>query len=246
MTQVEEQRINTDVDTATTEEGRFVVNQFYSNIPRMENVKEWYAGFTPEGYNEWARVVNFTEPQHIIDTVVKCGAEGGLELPRDSVCLDIGSGTGIIGQAMQNAGFTDLAALDVSTNFLDSVRERGFYQRHFERFLGQGVDALPEELRDSFDVVTASGVWMPGHMPNAAIEDVHALLHEGGLFVTAMRNSMWSDGVDEGYKERIDGLVEARKFEFVKKDEFWRGTEGGTGLFARQKSTLLVLRKIAC
>mmetsp|Transcript_27614 Transcript_27614/g.34276 ORF Transcript_27614/g.34276 Transcript_27614/m.34276 type:complete len:107 (+) Transcript_27614:234-554(+) len=106
----------------------------------MENVAEWYAGFTPEGYNEWARVVNFTEPYHIIDTVAKPESEGGLSLPKTARVLDIGSGTGIIGQALQQSGFNDLHALDVSTNFLDAVRERGFYCEHHNFFLGRGTD----------------------------------------------------------------------------------------------------------
>jgi len=40
-------------------------------------------------------------------------------------------------------------------------------------------------------------------------------------------------------------LINDGKFEIVKKDEFWRGSENGTGLFGRQQSTLLVLRKLA-
>ena len=82
-------------------------------------------------------------------------------------------------------------------------------------------------------------------MPNAALDDVHAALKMGGVLVTAMRNTMWTLGVEEGYKEKIDGLVSAGKFEIIKSDEFYRGTEGGSGLFAKQLSTLLVLRKKA-
>ena len=214
-------------------------------MPEQKDVAQWYAGFTPEGYNEWARVVNFTEPQHIIDQCTKSSAEGGLQLDRSAVMLDIGSGTGIIGQALQNAGFQNLHALDVSTNFLDAVRERGFYKEHHNFFLGKGVDQFPADLKNTFDVVTAGGTWMPGHMPNEAVEDVHAALKMGGLFVTAMRNTMWTDGVEEGYKEKFLGMVNDGKFEIIKTEEFWRGTEGGTGLFARQQSTLLVMKKIA-
>ena len=61
----------TQTSEATTQEGKFVIDQFYRHLPKQENVASWYAGFTPEGYNEWARVVNFTEPYHIIDQVVK-------------------------------------------------------------------------------------------------------------------------------------------------------------------------------
>ncbi len=233
------------LDEARHEEGRFCIDQFYNHLPEQKDVAEWYAGFTPEGYNEWARVVNFTEPFHIIDQVKLPESEGGLSIPRTAVCLDIGSGTGIVGQALQEAGFTHLEALDVSTNFLDAVRERGFYCEHHNFFLGQGVDKFPAEMKNKFDVVTASGVWMPGHMPNVAMDDVHAALKVGGVLVTAMRNTMWTDGVAEGYKEKFESMIADGKFEIAKKYEFWRGTENGSGLFGKQKSTGLVLRKIA-
>ena len=168
----------------------------------------------------------------------------GLSIPRTAVCLDIGSGTGIVGQALQESSFTHLEALDVSTNFLDAVRERGFYSEHHNFFLGQGVDKFPAEMKNKYDVITASGVWMPGHMPNVALDDVHAALKMGGVLVTAMRNTMWEDGVAEGYKEKFEGLVAEGKFEIVKKWNFWRGTENGSGLFAKQQSTGLVLKKI--
>ena len=250
----EESKIDTDrtrkeilshQEQARHAEGRFVIDQFYNNLPEQKDVAQWYAGFTPEGYNEWARVVNFTEPYHIIDQVKNSEQEGGLSIPRQVCCLDIGSGTGVVGQALQQAGFTDLHALDVSTNFLEAVKERGFYNEHYNFFLGRGVDEFPSNLKNKFDVITASGVWMPGHMPNAAIDDVHAALKTGGIIVTAMRNTMWTDGVAEGYKEKFEGLIDAGKFAVVKKYEFWRGTENGSGLFGKQKSTLLVLRKIA-
>lgn len=240
---IEECNQETHTSEAQTEEGRFVIDQFYNNLPEQKDVAQWYAGFTPEGYNEWARVVNFTEPQHIIDQCTKSSNEGGLQLDRSAVVMDIGSGTGIIGQALQNAGFENLHALDVSTNFLDAVRERGFYKEHHNFFLGKGTDQFPAELKNTFDVVTASGVWMPGHMPNQAVDDVHVALKMGGLLVTAMRNTMWTDGVEEGYKEKFMDMINSGKFEIIKTEEFWRGTEGGTGLFARQKSTLLVLAK---
>ena len=191
---LEEAKIDTDANNhvreARHEEGKFCIQQFYSNLPEQKDVAQWYAGFTPEGYNEWARVVNFTEPYHIIDQVVKPEEEGGLSIPRTVRCLDIGSGTGVIGQALQTAGFRDLHALDVSTNFLDAVRERGFYCEHHNFFLGRGVEEFPAHLKNNYDVITASGVWMPGHMPNAAVDDVHAALKVGGVLVTAMRNSM--------------------------------------------------------
>jgi len=69
--------------------------------------------------------------------------DGGLGLPRSQKILDIGSGTGVVGQALQQAGFDDLHALDVSTNFLEAVRMRGFYREHHNFFLGRGSKLFP-------------------------------------------------------------------------------------------------------
>jgi hypothetical protein len=132
----------------------------------------------------------------------------------------------------------------VSTNFLDAVRERGFYTEHHNFFLGRGAQEFPVGMKNLYDVVTAGGVWMPGHMPNVAMDDVHACLKIGGVLITAMRMSMWQDGVEEGYKEKFTSDIASGKFELVKEETFFRGTEGGTGLFAKQLSILMVLKKI--
>ena len=84
---------------------------------------------------------------------------------------------------------------------------------------------------------------MPGHMPNVAIDDVHAALKEGGVLATAIRNTMWEYDVYEGYREKFEQMINNGYFEIVKKENFYRGVENGTGLFGRQLSTLLVLRK---
>jgi len=43
-------------------------------------------------------------------------------------------------------------------------------------------------------VITASGTFMPGHMPKDAMDDIHAALKTGGYFVTAMRGMLYVDG----------------------------------------------------
>ena len=83
-------------------EGRHVIQELYSKCreENKENVGELYNGFTPEGYDEWATAVNFTEPYYIIDQCTKSVEEGGMGVSREAVVLDIGSCTGIIGQKL--------------------------------------------------------------------------------------------------------------------------------------------------
>ena len=71
-----------------------------------------------------------------------------------------------------------------------------------------GVHHLPANKLKQFDCVVASGVWLAGHIPAVGMEDCHALLRKGGLFITAMRSQYWEDQQREGYKDKMDELVE--------------------------------------
>lgn len=55
--------------------------------------------------------------------------------------------------------------------------------------------------------MTASGVFLKGHIPATAMDDIHAALKPNGFFVTAMRSCYYKLGDEEGYREKLDELV---------------------------------------
>ena len=61
---------------------------------------------------------------------------------------------------------------------------------------------------------------MKAHIPCSAMDDCHAALKLGGHFVTAMRECYWDHGNEEGYREKLDEMIRAGKFELVKTDIF--------------------------
>lgn len=65
-----------------------------------------------EGYDEWAKVVNFTEPFEIIRQVDKMAQDNLVS--KDGEQLDIGAGTGVIGRELGKLGFSNLFALDAT------------------------------------------------------------------------------------------------------------------------------------
>jgi len=93
--------------------------------------------------------------------------------------------------------------------------------------------------------VTASGIFLAGHVPAGGLDDAHAVTKMDGTFVTAMRQLYWKDDHPSGYKTKIDELIAAGKFEMVESKEFKRGVPGGVGLFAEMESILVVLKKIS-
>lgn len=80
----------------------------------------------------------------------------------------------------------------------------GVYNVVHRMFLGCGVEVFPNDLKNRYDVVTSSGTFMPDHMPKEAMDDIHASLKQGGVFITAMRASLYVNGEELGYKDKLD------------------------------------------
>lgn len=110
-------------------------------------------------------------------------------------------------------------------------------------WMGRGTDYFPEDLKNKFEIVTASGVFLKGHIPASAMDDIHAALKPNGYFVTAMRSYYYNHGVEEGYREKLDELVDAGKLRLVRTETFMRGREGQEQLFRPQESRLLCYQK---
>ena len=240
-----EERKETDV--SVNEAGKKAVEMFYqikTGKYQADKINEFYNEMGVEGYDQWAKVVNFTEPYEIIKQVHASQEEECIQAPKDAKILDVGAGTGIIGRNLAKEGYTNMDALEASEDFQSALQSLGAYKEVHRLFMGQGVDVYPDYLKNQYDVVTASGVFMPDHMPKEGMDDIHASLKKGGYFVTAMRGTLYVNGEAQGYKDKIDELIAQGKFKLVREKRFMRGTSDGTGLYARMESCLVVLQKI--
>ena len=190
--------------------------------------------------------VNYNEPYYIIDYVVSLTQDLDSGVTSTSKVLDVGAGTGLLGLKLKEKGLNlDMYALDATSQFVDRLKTRPEYTGARLVWLGKGVDEFDDDLKGCFDIVTAAGVFLKGHMPALAIDDCHAALKIGGYFVTAMRDCYWNHGNEEGYREKLDELVNSNKFQLIKTDSFQRGVVGEVGLFAPCQSHVMCFKKTA-
>ena len=167
------------------------VNKFADQHPTQENIDTFYNSIDPEDYRQYLVRINSTEPFRIADAISDQASEDGygcLNLDKASKIYDVGAGAGIIGELLSAKGYTSIEGGDASEGLLSSTANKGWYTHTEIRWFGQGVDKLPADKIGTFDCVTATGVWLLGHIPCAGFEDCHALLKTGGHFVTAMRS----------------------------------------------------------
>lgn len=101
--------------------------------------------------------------------------------------LDAGCGTGLVGQVMHDAGYTELMGVDLSPEMVVRARERGIYHG-----LESGIDLsrpAPDHLAGRAGIVLVGGVFTVGHIPPEALTIVSSLARPDGLLVVSTRRS---------------------------------------------------------
>jgi predicted TPR repeat methyltransferase len=132
-------------------------------------------------------------------------------LERDARILDAGAGTGLLGSALVERGFTSLDALDLSPAMLAEAERKGIYGTLTEARLGE---RLPYGA-DEYDAVVACGVLTTGHAPASCLDELVRVTRTGGHVVFTLR----SDRTPPGYDEKIAELEGAGRWELVERGE---------------------------
>lgn len=118
--------------------------------------------------------------------------------------LDMGCGTGLVGQYLKERGFKKIIGVDASKGMLDRAAEKNSYTELKELFLGL-PDTYPRELHDRFEAITASGILAEGHLDNKVFDEMLLSLKTGGYAIFATRTMYLTQ---YNYADRIRELTE--------------------------------------
>lgn len=130
---------------------------------------------------------NFDQIQEALAYV---GAKNGVkkcmevcQVPKTARILDVGAGTGIIGEMLQSMGYDNLDALDGCQELLEKSRERNCYRNLFCSFVVPDME-LPVEKK-AYDVAVMPGVVYPAHILPTAFGQVIKAVKKGWLKIYA-------------------------------------------------------------
>lgn len=140
-------------------------------------------------------------------------------LQPDAHVLDVGAGTGLLGVALVQAGFTRLDALDLSAGMLAEAERKNVYGELIEAKLG---DELP--LRSgAYGGVVSSGVLTTGHAPAECLGELARITREGGHVIFTLR----SDQPPPGFEDTIAELERAERWQLVERGEEFQALPDG-------------------
>lgn len=130
---------------------------------------------------ECAKLARDTE-ESLTDELKAGGDKDTMEI------LDMGCGSGLVGKHLKDYGFNKTVGVDCSQGMLDEVSKNrpDAYSELKLLFLGS-PDTFPEEMRNRFAFVTASGILADNHLDCSVFEEMLLALKVGGIACFATR-----------------------------------------------------------
>ena len=141
-------------------------------------------------YRDWADTYDselldefgYQAPSAAVETLQK-------HLPSlGSVILDMGCGTGLVGELLHSLGYRHLDGLDLSPEMLEKAKARGVY-----RTLGEADLTEALEIEQIYDAVICVGVFSHQRSQAFDLVKLFAGLKPNGVLVATVNGKGWRD-----------------------------------------------------
>jgi ubiquinone/menaquinone biosynthesis C-methylase UbiE len=135
----------------------------------------------------------------------------------DAHVLDAGVGTGLVGVALAERGFTSLVGLDLSDGMIQEARSKGVYRELHKMVLGERL-GFTDNL---FDAVISVGVFTRAHAGPEAFDELVRVVRPGGVIAFAL----WADLYEElGFEAKQDELERNGSWRLIERSEPFVGS----------------------
>ena len=126
---------------------------------------------------------------------------------KDAEILDAGAGTGLVGEELFKQGYTNLTAVDLSSEMLAIAKEKQVYKNLHQGnledyFLSNSV---------KFDVIITAGVFAYAHAGVEVLNNLFGYLKEEGIFLLTIR---------EDYRSEMQAALDKLPWELVSEEAF--------------------------
>jgi predicted TPR repeat methyltransferase len=199
------------------------------SLKSPEDSKRLYAKWAQTYDREFADHMGYALPSRVADTFVS--VVGSEKIGR---VLDVGAGTGLVGQRLAAHGLARVDALDISVEMLAVAASKGCYNAMIE---GDLLRCLPI-AEDTYDFIISAGTFTHGHVDAAALDELLRITKPGALFCLSINSAYFVLAGFEAAFARLAGRIhdlELRPVQFY--------LEGATGPHAKDHGVIALFRK---
>jgi len=153
-------------------------------------------------YRDWAETYDATmlEGLRYRSPALVAALLGAHLAERDGTVLDIGCGTGLVGQVLADLGYAVIDGLDISPEMMQVAMRRGVYRHLLAADLNQPLD-MPDA---QYDGAACSGTFTHGHVDARCLDELFRVLRPGAPFAFTVKLEVWEP---LGFKDTLARLV---------------------------------------
>ena len=150
-----------------------------------------------EVYRDWAKKYDY-DNDHVLGTVSQPKSVSLLSTrlkDKTAKIIDVGCGTGLVGEKLKAKDFIYFDGLDISKDMLSIAKSRGYRNL----FLGSLNKQLPV-LDDAYDAAMCIGVFTHGHVSSDGFNELCRIVKPGGYVCFTINEGVFEE---YGFKEMI-------------------------------------------
>ena len=150
-----------------------------------------------EVYRDWAKKYDY-DNDHVLGTVSQPKSVNLLSTrlkDKTAKIIDVGCGTGLVGEKLKAKDFIYFDGLDISKDMLSIAKSRGYRNL----FLGSLNKQLPV-LDDAYDAAMCIGVFTHGHVSSDRFNELCRIVKPGGYVCFTINEGVFEE---YGFKEMI-------------------------------------------
>ena len=150
-----------------------------------------------EVYRDWAKKYDY-DNDHVLGTVSQPKSVNLLSTrlkDKTAKIIDVGCGTGLVGEKLKAKDFIYFDGLDISKDMLSIAKSRGYRSL----FLGSLNKQLPVS-DDAYDAAMCIGVFTHGHVSSDRFNELCRIVKPGGYVCFTINEGVFEE---YGFKEMI-------------------------------------------
>ncbi len=117
----------------------------------------------------------------------------------DVPILDVGAGTGLVGECLKKKCPREIDAIDISSEMLDLARSKNVYSKLIQANLKKKLQIS----KSYYGAVVSAGTFTHGHIGPAVFDELLRILKPGGLFIVTIHTGVFQA---QGFEKKLFDL----------------------------------------
>ena len=114
----------------------------------------------------------------------------------DTPILDVGAGTGLVGECLYKTGNKEIIGVDISPEMLQQAKLKGCYSDLIEADVTKKIPLKS----NSIGAIISAGTFTYGHVGADALDELLRIIKPGGLFVLSINSKVF---IKNGFQEKF-------------------------------------------